>query len=217
MRRLDLLTILLLALSSNADNVGVGVAYGIRGINVPLASNLLIALVTGAGTIASMLVGQTIGGTMQPKLASILGGIILAGIGGWVIVQSARSAGSDAENHLARRSSARRPASGTLRKLTLILDNPLTIDRDFSGHIDMKEGCLLAAALTLNNIVSGAAAGMLGLSVVLTTTAVMSFSMLTLWMGLVFGYHYGRRLLGSLAGFVSGLLLVTIGLYQIQI
>lgn len=40
----------MLAISCNLDNVGVGLAYGARGIGIPLASNLLIALVTAAGT-----------------------------------------------------------------------------------------------------------------------------------------------------------------------
>ncbi len=49
MPNLHLLTILLLSFSSNLDNVGVGVSYGIRKINIPFTSNLLIAVVTRGG------------------------------------------------------------------------------------------------------------------------------------------------------------------------
>ena len=57
-----LLTILLLALSCNLDNVGVGIAYGARGIGIPLASNLLIALITAAGTGLCIVFVQLSGG-----------------------------------------------------------------------------------------------------------------------------------------------------------
>ncbi len=49
MQMLHLATILLLSLSSNLDNIGVGVSYGIRKVNIPFTSNLLIAVVTRGG------------------------------------------------------------------------------------------------------------------------------------------------------------------------
>lgn len=216
MRTLELLPILLLALSSNADNVGVGLAYGFRRINVSLGANFLIALVTGASTIAAMIVGQSIGRSLQPKLAAVLGGAIIAGIGGWVILHSAKS-GSGGGRKAFRATALDRSPTRAFTKLILLLDNPLSLDRDFSGTIDMKEGCLLAVALSLNNVINGLAAGMVGLSPTPTTIAVMIFSMLTLWTGVAAGNRYGQRWLGSFAELVSGLLLVVIGVYEIWV
>ncbi|MGB8885378.1 MAG: sporulation membrane protein YtaF [Candidatus Korobacteraceae bacterium] len=211
-----LLPVLLLALSSNGDNIGVGVAYGVRRINVPLASNFIIALITGAGTLISMLLGQTIGNTMQPKLASVLGGTIIAGIGLWVIAQSTRTAGRR-ENSGYALITADGSHLGGFKKLICVLDNPVSADRDFSRHIDLKEGCLLAVSLSLNNVVNGIAAGIVGLAPALTTVLVMIFSMFTLWGGVAAGSQYGRRWLGNFANLFSGLLLLAIGAYEIAI
>ena len=82
-----LLTILLLAISCNLDNVGVGIAYGARGIGIPLASNLLIALVTAAGTGLCIVFGQQIFQVLPGEVGVILGAVLLIGMGVWVIRQ----------------------------------------------------------------------------------------------------------------------------------
>jgi putative sporulation protein YtaF len=216
MNWVTLLPVLLLALSSNGDNIGVGVAYGVRRINVPLGSNVIIALITGAGTLISMLLGQTIANTMQPKIASILGGTIIAGIGIWVLAQSTRSAGRRENTGLALVSSPDVAHLGVFKKLICVLDNPVSADRDFSRRIDIKEGCLLAVSLSLNNVVNGIAAGIVGLAPTLTTVLVMIFSVFTLWGGVAAGSQYGKRWLGNFANVFSGLLLLLIGAYEIS-
>ncbi len=52
------LTALLIALSCNLDNVGVGISYGARGIKIPFVTNLFIALITGTGTLLAMVLGK---------------------------------------------------------------------------------------------------------------------------------------------------------------
>ncbi len=217
MRKFELLPIVFLALSSNGDNVAVGIAYGLGRINVPLPSNLLIAVVTGAGTLASMWLGQAIGSVMNPGLASAVGGAIIVAIGGWVIFQSIRAATRDNSALNATIYSGQRPRPGPLRRLMLVLDNPVGADTNFSRRIELKESWMLAIALSLNNVINGVAAGMLRMNPVLTTLFVMLFSVLTLSAGLTAGYQLGKRWLGSLSGVVSGLLLVALGLYEIYV
>ena len=211
MRSLELVPILLVAISSNADNVAVGIAYGIRNVRVPLPSNLFIAVFTGCVTLASMLAGQRIAYYLPPQLASVLGGGIIAGIGAWVLVQAARSPATESRTTATR---SRLPRS--LSKVLSVLDNPLSVDRDLSGHIDLKEVCLLALALSLNNVGNGIGAGMAGINPTSTTIAVMFFSVVTLWLGVIAG-GFGQRVLGSLARVVSGVLLVAVGMYEIHL
>ena len=71
MADLHILTIFLLALSSNLDNIGVGTSYGARGINIPFSSNLLIAVITGAGTFVSMTIGNGISNIINPILQTL--------------------------------------------------------------------------------------------------------------------------------------------------
>ena len=99
------------------------------------------------------------------------------------------------------------------RQIIAILNHPILADRDFSGHIDLREATALAFGLTLNNIPNGIGAGLLGLNAVLTTSAVFLLSILTILAG-ISGGHLGYRRLGKSAGLVSGLLLIAIGVYE---
>jgi putative sporulation protein YtaF len=205
---------LLLALSSNLDNVGVGVAYGIRRVRVPFASNLVIALITGTGTLASMLAGQTIGDFLEPRVAGLAGGSLLIGLGGWVVFQESHAVPQ-------REAVGRVEISGGIRETSLasrvlaVLDNPFSADQDFSRHIDRREALLLGFALSLNNVVNGVAAGIAGLDPMLVTILVCIFSVLTIWIGMSAGIRFGSRAAGRSTGVVSGLLLIFIGVYQV--
>jgi putative sporulation protein YtaF len=210
MHHLELVPILLIAISSNADNLVVGVAYGIRNIRVPLSSNLLIAALTGIASFASMLLGQQISLYMRPQLANLVGGGLIAALGAWVLVQSARSRGRDRDNAATWSKNA-----SALRRLLSVMRDPVKADCDSSGHIDLKEVCLLAVALSLNNIGNGIGAGMVGLNPVLTTLAVVLVSVVLLWAGVTAG-RYGQGMLGGFARIVSGVLLVAVGVYEIR-
>jgi len=211
----QLLTILLLAISCNLDNVGVGIAYGARGIGIPLASNLLIALITAAGTGFCIVFGQQIFQVLPGEVGVILGAVLLIGMGAWVIRQEVR-----ARNCWRQEVQPPDPANGParkswLRRLLLILQHPVLADQDLSGYIDLKESLLLSMALMLNNIPNGVGAGLLGLSTLLTTLMVGVLSILTFWVGIGLGRSLGVRWLGRHAGTVSGLLLIVIGVAEI--
>ena len=217
----QILTALLIALSSNLDNLGVGSSYGTRGINIPFATNLLIAVITGTGTLLSMVLGQQIFSWMSEAWATLLGGTILAAVGIWVILQEFKKELQALENEIIEETET--PLSCSLpelnpsslwRRLLLILDHPFLADQDFSGHIDLREGALLGLALTLNNLPNGVAAGMLKLPVFATTLLVMALSIVMIWVGIGIGMQVSTRWLGKWAGVASGLILIGIGLIE---
>jgi putative sporulation protein YtaF len=87
MQASHLITILLLAVSCNLDNVGVGIAYGARGGGIPLTSNLMIALITAGGTGLCIIFGDQVFQVLPSQIAIILGAACLIGMGVWVIWQ----------------------------------------------------------------------------------------------------------------------------------
>ena len=212
--RSHLLPILALSLSSSLDNVGVGVAYGVRGIRVPLGTNLLIAFMTGLGTLAAMLIGQTIGNLLRPNVANLLGGSVMVLMGIWIIAQEGPPRHKPRMSTEAMVASSNPGSPGLLDKVLVILNNPVTADSDSSNVIDVREGIILGIALSLNNLVNGAAAGMAGFSPLLTTSLVIAISVLTLWMGITLGYRMGKSWLGSFSGMASGLMLIALGIYE---
>jgi putative sporulation protein YtaF len=209
-----LLTAILLALASNLDNVGVGIAYGMRRVRVPLGSNLLIAAITATGTLASVMFGSTVGKLLSHGLASILAGAVLIGMGAWVVVREAL-----ALYHNSRHApnQAATSSSGYLSQVHSIRLNPLSADSDRSGQIDFREAMLLGLALTPNNLVNGAAAGMMNLSVAVLVLSVFLFSVITIWAGIEVGQLCGKRWLGSIAGVASGALLIFVGTCEMVI
>jgi putative sporulation protein YtaF len=211
---LHLATILGLAVSSNLDNIGVGVSYGIRKINIPFTSNLLIAGVTSTGTLVSILLGQTIYLFLRPPMAAVSGGGIIIAAGIWVLVhETVMQRGRERPEERPQPTETDLSRFG-FRQIVTILNHPILADRDFSGHIDLREATALAFGLTLNNIPNGVGAGLLGLSAVVTTSAVFLCSIVTVWVG-ISGGHLGYRRLGKSAGSISGVLLIAIGVYEI--
>ncbi len=215
MQKFQLFVILLLALSSNLDNVGVAISYGARKINIPFSSNLRIAFITGGGTLLSMLVGERIYRFLKPELSNYLGSSIIIGAGIWIFIKEIAKLGKKKpleEHHIEKIDISNK---SIFRKTLMILDNPFVADMDFSGHISLKEGFLLALALALNNLANGVGGGMIGLSPVLTTFFVVIFSILTIWIGIEIGDYYAYRWLGKLTGPIAGLLLIIIGVLEI--
>jgi putative sporulation protein YtaF len=204
---------LFLALSSNLDNVGVGVAYGIRKVCIPFASNLVIAVITSTGTLAAMLAGQAIGRFLQPHMARLVGGSLLIGLGGWAVFQGSRPV---AQRHIAERAETDREIreASLLSRVSMILDNPFSADQDFSRHIDQREALLLGIALSMNNLVNGVAAGIAGLEPALVTILVFVFSIVTVWVGMSVGHRFGALVPSRYTGMVSGMLLISIGVYE---
>ena len=214
MADLHILTIFLLALSSNLDNVGVGTSYGARGINIPFSSNLLIAVITSAGTFVSMAVGNAISNVLDSSVANAVGAFLIGGTGVWVLIQevSHRDEGKSDVSELLQETNFSNQS--VFKKALTILDHPFLADTDFSGHISVKEGFLLAFALTLNNLTNGIGAGLLGLNIALTTTFVVVLSIVTIWFGIQFGLHSGVHWFGRFSGRISGLILIFLGIYE---
>lgn len=214
MSKLDLVPILLLALSSNGDNIAVGIAYGVGRIEVPFSSNVLIALVTGFSTFLSIWAGRGIGSVLNLRFAGDVGGALIIAIGVWVILQSSRSIARNRQSPGV--DLGRSGKLGMVARVFQTLDDPLDVDRNLSRRIEIKESWVLAVALSLNNTVNGLAAGMLRMNAFITTLCVMVFSVLTLSFGLSAG-RFGKRWLGNLSGVVSGLILVSLGIYEIYV
>ncbi len=218
MQASQVLTVFLLAISCNLDNVGVGIAYGARGIGIPLASNFLIALITAAGTGLCIVFGRQIFQFLPAEVGVLLGAVLLIGMGVWVIRQEVgerRRQGQEV-HEVKPTGPATEPAQKSwLQRLILILQHPVLADRDSSGHIDLRESVLLSLALMLNNVPNGVGAGLLGLSTLLTTLMVGVLSILTFWLGIGLGRSLGVRWLGRHAGTLSGVLLIVLGLVEI--
>ena len=187
-----LLSSILLALVSNIDNFGIGIAYGVIPKRIYIHHNLLIAIVSGAGTFASMSAGEWINNYMSESFANISGSCILIAIGLYNILQTfIKERNRLKEQDL--ESSGLEPQFGT------------------SG----REAFALAVSLTFNNLGGGLGAGISHLDIPITTLLTVGLSVVAIIAGLQLGKNASKFISKFGLGIASGLLIIVVGVYEI--
>jgi putative sporulation protein YtaF len=195
-------SIILLSLANNLDNTGVGIAYGFARIRITVLVNLWISVITFVLTGSAVLLGSGIGNFVPPMVAKVLGATVLCGIGVYVATSSMRKpreTGDSGGNVLQR-----------------VLEDPKRADQDRSSHIDYREGTLLGFALSINNIGGGIGGGLVHLSAIWTAVLSAIFSFVVLWAGGLIGCRVSSGRLAAYATVLAGVLLVAVGIHQLQ-
>jgi putative Mn2+ efflux pump MntP len=184
---MDWLFSLLIALAANIDNLGVGIAYGSRKMDISIRANLIIAFLSFLATLFAANIGAFLNETIQLKYAGDLGAVILICAGLWIILGPAE-----------------------------LIHQPEKADRDCSNPLDDAEAVLLGIALSANAVAVGLDAGLVALPILVISLFVGLFSFLTIAFGCSIGRVYLAKRLGNAATNVSGLLILAIGLYQLR-
>jgi putative sporulation protein YtaF len=176
---------------SNLDNLGVGVAFGIRGRRIDAIANAIIAGITMTATAAAVIFGQNLLGVTPAVARGWLAPVIVIGIGTATVLTAA--VGSP------RRSGAR------------IRPDARDHGRETAGIMSRREAVVLGVALSVNNLGTGVAAGAAGLPGLAATTSAGLLSLACLDWGSRCGTTLGRLAFGSRAQLVAGLLLLAVG------
>ncbi|MCL6454524.1 MAG: manganese efflux pump [Alicyclobacillus sp.] len=196
-----ILVVLAIAVASNLDNAGVGIAYGVRGVQISPLANTLIALISGLATWLSGVAGQIIVHYVSGRTASIIGGVVVVLVGLWVMTEPLR-------DRVRKRSAAQ---GGLLGR---ILRDPTVADFDASKTISLSEASVLGVALSLNALAGGFDAGMAHIGVWQTACGVGIFSYVLLGLCAYAGRRFAAERLGSRATVLAGVLLILVGLHQ---
>ncbi len=202
---MEWLMILGLAVSSSLDNLGVGIAYGIRNIRIGWVSNLVIAVICFFFSLAGILFGLWFAEVLPGILPTLIGGFLLFVIGIRIVLLA-----------VPRKKPAANPtAAPHSTGIKDILAHPEIADLDKSGEIGFGESVLLGVALSANALTNGLGAGLLGLSplAISFTAAVGSF--VTVWAGALLGaraanFRIGAFTLGEAGTALSGIILIII-------
>ncbi|HJV46843.1 MAG TPA: sporulation membrane protein YtaF [Bacillota bacterium] len=199
------LSILILGIASNLDNLGIGISFGIRSTKIPFFSNLIIAFISMVGTYLSMVLGSLLSQYVPHDVANFLGGFLIISIGIWTIASSLTKKNKEVLKNLDTPS------------VSEVLKDPSKADLDGNHYISMKESLWLGLALALNSIGTGIGAGASELSTFWTTAAVGVFSLLTIGIGVGAGLRISKSWICRYSDFLAGILLIGIGLYEIFI
>lgn len=207
-----------LALALSVDGLAVGIAYGMRGIDVPIRSLLIVAACSALCFSFALVVGRFVAGVVDISTPHLIGSTILIGLGSWHIIKGWTERGFVASKNIP----GVEPSWATLARVRIkalgivvqVLREPGTADLDRSGAIDAREALLLGIALGLDATAVGFGAAFIGVGFPFVGVVASSQLLLT-WVGLHAGKRFGSRWLGENGYYVPGLILILIGLLQL--
>lgn len=175
---------LLFSAACNFDTVILAMGWAVRGVRPSPAHTLVIAGLTTLITWLSLVLGRGAAVSLGRSFAGALGGLVLAGIGLWFVLDWLRSLGSAKQEEA--------PQAGN----------------NLLGWV------ALAAALAVNNAGVGVAAGVSGIPPLAAALANFAVTLAALPLGRRLGDKVAGRLLGEYALPLSGMLLVALGLWE---
>jgi len=86
---MKLITILFISMAANIDNLGISMAYGLRANRIPFRYNLIISFISTVCAFISIFAGRILSDFLSKSVSNLFGGILLVGLGLWVVIKSA--------------------------------------------------------------------------------------------------------------------------------
>ncbi|GGE56595.1 hypothetical protein GCM10011391_39380 [Pullulanibacillus camelliae] len=199
---MHLITILLIGIIANIDNLAIGCSYGLKKTKISFTSNLIIALLSMLFSFLALLAGHWITHSMTSDFANALGGCLLLIIGGFTITST-----------FFERSSSFIESQLPFLK---ILYHPKKADLDENHQISSKEALLLGFSLALNSITTSFSVALTDSSFLIYTLSIGIFSFAFIAFGVKVGGLLQNKMAGLelLAPLLSGLLLILIGCFE---
>nr|WP_254636027.1 manganese efflux pump [Lysinibacillus fusiformis] len=192
LRRLSVhwITIILIGIAANLDNLGIGLAYGVKQVKIPILSNAVIAGMSMIVTYVAVTAGSTVVEYISPHTANLLGSLLLCVIGIWTLMSN---------NFSNQR----------------IAGNPELFDEDKNLVISTREAMALGFVLSANCLAGGIAIGANGISAIWTVISIGVFSFVTVGVGSQCGALLSKTFIGRHSTAISGWLLLLIGILEI--
>ena len=222
-----LLMLGVLAVAANLDNLGVGIAYGLKRTHITPTANLLIALLAAELTFLAMAFGQWVSQVLSAQVANALGAGLILSVGLWVYFEAflqplcllcGRWFWQCYRSLLAHFLFKAVQVHSDSKRLGSVLSAHRD-SRQFSNKqpraTSVQETLVLGVSLALNAVASGFGASLSGYNAVLTALAIGSVSYLTIEIGQSVSKSYFSQTLGNLAQKGAGLMLIVIGLYEL--
>ncbi len=209
----QILSMLALALAVSIDGFGVGVTYGLRKIQIPLKSIVIIVLCSALVIFLTMNIGHWLTRFVNPDVAGWIGALILIAIGCWAIYNMFR-------NHRVASEEVEPLKEFVFEIKTLglvihILRKPTVADVDRSGTISSAEATLLGLALSMDAFGAGIAAGFMGMSVWITPLVIGAMNLLFILMGYRIGFKFADNKWMKRLSVIPGLILILFGIIKI--
>ncbi|WP_238948003.1 manganese efflux pump [Clostridium sp. YIM B02569] len=205
-----LISPLLLAISTNIVTLSVFLSYGIKKIHLSKSNSILLAIVTSASTFVSMYIGKLILPLIDPKVSNIFGAILLSYIGISFIVENIRLE----KKRLGYDTSFYYESSFKYKNL---LEDSYILNLDNSHNINLRKCLALSISLSVNNICTNFAASITGVNLSISVFLNFIISILFVYIGYFNRNINFSKYLIRYSNFISGIVLIAFGIYEIFI
>lgn len=189
-----MLSLFLMAFSLSIDALGVGIAYGLKKIRIPLSSGILMSFMSFCCALIAVGAGKLLYTVLPPKAGGWLSVLILVSMGIYMI-DTARKLRKNPEDQSIGQPSPTVQKQMVLEFLGLtitIIQNPPKGDFDGSKAIERNEAVYLGLALSLDSLGAGIGYSMGASSVFLLPFCICLFQFLFLTLGTGLGKHISR-------------------------
>jgi putative sporulation protein YtaF len=203
--------LMMLAFALSLDSCSVGMTYGLRKVRISLKSIIVISICSAAVMFVSMGIGQFVQTIFSAEVAKRIGGLVLIGIGAWVLYQFFAE---DKKEEKLDEKTLWNLEIQSLGIVIQILRKPIVADFDNSGTISGIEAVMLGLALSLDSFGAGIGASLLGYPplIMAALVAIMSFVFLSL--GLKMGQWFSTLQWMQKLTFLPGVLLIIMGIWK---
>lgn len=200
------LTILLIGIAANIDNLGIGVSYSLKSTRIPLISNLLIAIVSMVAAYLSVAAGALISHYISVGIANLSGGLLIIVLGIICIIECCKQ--EKKTSHVIVHSDS---------NFSRVVRKPESLDLNNDKIISWKESVLLGLALAINCLAIGLGAGITGVPPILATISIGLFSVISIACGVMVGNKLIGTRVGKYSNIAAGVMLILIGIYEMFI
>jgi putative sporulation protein YtaF len=213
-------SMIMLAFAVSMDSLSVGVTYGIRKIQFPLRSKLVIACMSGAMLLLSMYVGSVLLLFLPMQAERWLASAILIALGIWAIYNVVKK---EEDKYERLEPLVADPPRMKVWRFQLerfgivvqVLKRPTLGDLDRSGSISMKEAMLIGFALSMDAFGAGISASFLGYSPLILALFVSTLNIIFIGLGLKAGNLLSKTKAVKKATVIPGAILICLGITKI--
>ncbi|MFW5979994.1 MAG: sporulation membrane protein YtaF [Halanaerobiales bacterium] len=208
-----MLTPLVLAIVISFDSFGVGLAYGLKGVEFPRYAYYIIAVCTTMLMAVSMITGTFLLQYLEPENAVKIGALILIFIGLWEIFEGFK-------DYLNNKTDIKLEPLinfkiSSLGVIIQILKDPTIADMDNSRDISKKEAYTLGFALGMDAFAAGFSASMLGYTYYIMLPPVALFCSSFVALGFYFGCKTVNEWWQKRGFILPGMILIFIGILRL--
>jgi putative sporulation protein YtaF len=211
------ISMIMLAFAVSMDSLSIGVTYGIRKIQFPLRSKLVIACMSGAMLLLSMYVGSVLLLFLPMQVERWLASAILIALGIWAIYNVVKK--EEDKYEMSEPLAAAPPRMKVWRFqserfgiVVQVLKRPTLGDLDRSGSISMKEAVLIGFALSMDSFGAGISASFLGYSPLILALLVCTLNIIFIGLGLKAGNLLSKTKAVKKATVIPGTILICLGI-----